>query len=301
MIHNNDKMYKCFQIPKRGKSKKGQFREIQDPVVTLKNVQRVILSRFLEPIPMGDHVGAYVPGRSCKHTAQQHTNKGIIVSLDLKNFFPTVKRSMIRRVLHAIGYNHEVASLLAQLMCYKNFVPQGAPTSGFIANLVADRRFDREIIRRLHILDKHWVYTRYSDDIDISHPEKQTDERIKQIIVEVSNILRTSGFTLNDSKTKLEPQHWRQRVLGMVVNEKVNIPKLDYTRLRSLIHNCYVHGFDSQYARAGAKSAEALRAHIRGKLNFFHQISEDKADWLKEKFERACAVHEDPNSERVTF
>jgi len=300
MIHENPKMYTCFSIAKRGK-KKRQSRDIQNPVASVKNVQRVILARFLEPIPLGNHVGAYVPGRSCKDTAKQHVNKGIIVSLDLKDFFPSVKRAMVRRVLHAIGYNHEVSSLLAQLVCYKNFVPQGAPTSGFIANLVADRRFDRKILHRLHKRDPRWVYTRYSDDIDISHPEKQPAEIVTSVVNEVADIIRAAGFRLNTDKTKLEPKHWRQRVLGMVVNEKVNIPRLEYMRVRSLVHNCYVHGFDSQYARAGSRSAEALKSHIRGKLNFFKQVDEEKSQRLFEKFEKACEIHNDPDLERVTF
>lgn len=300
MIHENAKMYKCFSISKRGK-KKHEKRDIQNPVATMKNIQRIILARFLEPIPMGKHVGAYVPGRSCRDTAKQHVNKGIIISLDLKDFFPSVKRSMIRRVLHAIGYNHEVSSLLAQLMCFKNFVPQGAPTSGFIANLVADRRFDRQILHALKNRDQKWVYTRYSDDIDISHPTKQSMEVVTEIVNEVASIIRAAGFRLNTDKTKLEPKHWRQRVLGMVVNEKVNIPRAEYMRIRSLVHNCFVHGFESQYKRAGAKSASALKTHIRGKLNFFKQVDEEKTQRLFEKFEKAVEIHSDPDMERVTF
>jgi len=208
---------------------------------------------------------------------------------------------MIRRVLHAIGYNHEVSSLLAQLLCYKNFVPQGAPTSGFIANLVADRRFDRKILHMLKERDSKWVYTRYSDDIDISHPTKQPMEVVTEVVNEVADIVRTAGFRLNTDKTKLEPKHWRQRVLGMVVNEKVNIPRMEYMRIRSLVHNCFVHGFESQYKRAGAKSASALKTHIRGKLNFFKQIDEAKAQRLFDKFEKAVEIHDDPDLERVTF
>ena len=293
MILNNKKMYDCFKLPKRGKNKKGQFREIHNPVRPMKNVQRVILARFLEPIPLGTHVGAYVPGRSCRDTAKQHVEKGIIISLDLKDFFHSVKRSMIRRVLHDIGYNHTVASLLAQLMCYENFVPQGAPTSGFVANLVADRWLDRAILHKLKQRDPKWTYTRYSDDMDISHPERQPKRVVTEVINGVSGVIRAAGFCLNVNKTKLEPRCWRQRVLGMVVNEKVSIPRLEYMRIRSLIHNCYVHGFESQFERAGAGSADALKVHIRGKLSYFKQVDEGKANRLFEKFEKAIEIHED--------
>jgi len=311
MIHDNKKLYDCFKMPKRGKNKKGQFRDIQNPSAALKNIQRIILAKFLEPIPLGTHVGAYVHGRSCRDTAQQHVSKAIIISLDLKDFFTSVKRSMVRRVLHDIGYNHEVSSLLAQLMCFNgfdikqqrdiSFVPQGSPTSGFIANLVADRRFDREILSMLQRADPTWVYTRYSDDIDISHPNEQSAETVSRIVNDVADIIRSSGFRLNTTKTKLEPKYWRQRVLGMVVNEKISIPRLEYMRIRSLIHNCYVHGFESQFERAGARSAEALKAHIRGKLNFFEQVDDTKAQQLHRKFDKACDIHDAPDIERVTF
>jgi len=298
MIHNNEKLYECFKLPKRGRS--GSYRDIQNPAPKLKNAQRVILVRFLEPIPLGKHVGAYVPGRSCKDTASQHVGKGVIISLDIEDFFPTVKRSMIRRVLHAIGYNHLVSSLLAQMVCYKNFVPQGSPTSGFIANLVADRRFDRKILKALKDVDSRWAYTRYSDDIDISHPEVQSQETVSKVINMVSGLIRGAGFKMNTQKTKTEPKWRRQRVLGMVVNEKVNIPRLEYLRVRSLIHNCFVHGFDSQHKRAGMKTTAGLMSHIRGKLSFFKQIDAQKAARLQDKFERACAAHSSGKDE-VSF
>lgn len=301
MVHDNKKMYEALRIPKRGSSGARRFRDLYNPLPRMKSVQKVLLARFLEPIPLGKHVGAYVPGRSCRHTAAQHVNKAVIISLDLRDFFTSVRRSMIRRVLHKIGYNHEVSSLLAQLMCYTNFVPQGAPTSGYIANLVADRRFDRRIIRYLHELDPAWTYTRYSDDIDISHPQEQSAETLHRIVARVDDIVRGVGFRLNQRKTKLEPRQWRQRVLGMVVNDKVNVPRYEYMRVRSLIHNCLMHGFESQYKRAGMRSADALRAHIRGKLNFFSQVNEEKAERLFEKYHRACEVHEEEEVRRVQF
>lgn len=298
LINDNAKQYKCFKLPKRGKS--GKYRDIQNPEPKLKNVQRVVLTRFFEPIRLGPHVGAYVPGRSCRDTAAQHVGKGIIISLDLTDFFPSVKRSMIRRVLHSIGYNHDVASLLSQLVCYKNFVPQGSPTSGFVANLVADRRFDRKVLSALKRLDPKWVYTRYSDDIDISHPDLPPHDKIQEVINTVREIIQGAGFRLNPHKTKLEPKHRRQKVLGITVNEKVNVPRYEYLRLRSLIHNCFVHGFDTQFERAGLKTAAALKSHIRGKLSFFKQIDETKAERLEDKYEQACGIHAKDENE-VSF
>jgi len=299
-VHNKPKLYKVFQLPKRGKN--GGYRQIQNPADRLKDIQKNLLVRFLEPVTTQPHIGAYIHGRSCKDTALQHVGKGVILSLDIKDFFPSVKRSMIRQYLHrVVGYGHTVASLLAELMTYKNFVPQGAPTSGLIANLVADYKFDRKIMGELKRQDPRWVYTRYSDDIDISHPETQAPETLYALIEFVRNTLSAAGFRLNAAKTKVEP-HWkRQKVLGLIVNDKVNVPRLEYMRVRSLIHNCLVHGFDTQFERAGVSGVSQLKSHIRGKLAFFKQVDEIKAQRLKDQYDLACQVHNDVKDNEVSF
>ncbi len=291
--------YQIFAIPKRGKGK-GK-RSIQNPRKRLKAVQRLLLSRFLEPFPVGPHVGAYVPERSCMDTARQHVGRGVIISMDIKDFFPSVKRSMIRRLFLYAGYNHFVASILASLVTYKNFVPQGAPTSGLVSNLVADLLFDQAIIEDLKKLDPDWRYTRYSDDIDVSHPVVQTKEDTQKIIDLVGKHLGKAQFLVNTKKTKVEPNNRQQKVLGVVVNTKLNPPQLEYNRLRCLIHNCFMHGFESQYKRAGQTSAAGLRSHIRGKLSYLKQIDTSKAERLKEKFDLAEEVYNDPNEEEVSF
>lgn len=300
LILNKKKLYTVFRVPKRGKP--GRYREIQNPGTRLKSVQRVLLARFLDPLPVMAHVGAYVPGRSCRDTAEKHVGKGLIISLDIKDFFPSVRRAMIKHYLHrTLKYGYRVASLLAELMVYSNFVPQGAPTSGLIANLVAHERFDKDILRKLHNLDPQWTYTRYSDDIDISHPEMQPPERITSIIALVRDCLAAAGFRLNQDKIRVEPYWNRQKVLGMVVNEKVNIPRYEYMRVRSIIHNCLVDGFEKQYARAGMSSAGALKMHLQGKLAYFQQVDPLKAQRLKDRFDLACQIHDNVTDNEVSF
>lgn len=288
LIWNKNKQYHVFRIHKRGKS--SGFRDIQNPKPRLKTVQRLILGKILECIPVGKHIGAYIPGRSCMSTATQHLKRSLIISMDIKDFFPSVKRYMVRKFFKGLGYNHLVSSLLADLVTYKNFVPQGAPTSGLVANLVADVRFDRPIIESLRKLDPDWRYTRYSDDIDISHGKDQPHEKIKEVINLVQKHISAAGFTVNYRKTKVEPRWKRQKVLGIIVNDRPNIPRLEYDRLRCLIHNCMVHGFESQYKKAGQNSAEALKVHIQGKLSFLKQINTKKAARLQEEFDLARTV-----------
>jgi len=295
LVRDRSTHYETLRIPKRGNQE--GFRELQNPNDRLKDVQRALLVKFLEPISQPAHVGAYVPGRSCKYTAEQHTNKGIILSMDLKDFFPSVRRSMIKRFFRdCVGYNNKVASMLAALMTYEktlesgkklNYVPQGAPTSGLISNLVANYLFDGKILQALSKLDPEWTYTRYSDDLDISHPEYQEKEVTKKIVGLVQKIVGNEGFSINRGKTKREPYMHQQKVLGMVVNKKVNIPRQQFMRLRSLVHNCYVHGMETQYRRAGMKSVDELEMHVQGKLAYFGQAAKPRAAVLKQKFQVA--------------
>jgi len=303
LIHKRKSLYTLFTLPKRGRAgARGGRRSIQNPADSMKAVQKNLLVRFLEPLPMAEHIGAYVLGRSCKDTAAQHVGKSIIISMDIKDFFPSVRQSVIKRFFNEdIGYNYPVASLLAALVTYGNFVPQGAPTSGAIANIIANYTFDQKILNSLRQLDEGWTYTRYSDDIDISHPEKQSEERVQEIIRMVALHLKTGGFRLNTEKTKTEPYYKQQRVLGMVVNEKVNVPRWEFMRVRSLIHNCLMHGFKTQYSRADAKSTISLKSHIRGKLAFFKNVDAVKAQRLKDKFDIACEIYKDSKEDEVQF
>ena len=286
LICDKNNLYDVFAINKRSSSKK---RWIQNPDKRLKAVQKVLLMRFFSQIPVGNHVGAYVIGRSCKATAAQHVGKGVLISLDIEDFFPSIKRAMVRHYLNHLGYPHHVSSLLADLVTYKNFIPQGAPTSGAVANLVADHRFDQRILHDLKAIDPRWTYTRYSDDIDLSHPEKKSETEIENVIDLVRHHLKAAGFRMNEDKTSWALKGKRHRVLGMVVNEKVNIPRKDYMILRALIHNCTVFGFETQFARAKKKTAEELKGYIEGKLNYFGQIDPAKAARLEEQYLVACA------------
>jgi RNA-directed DNA polymerase len=293
-VHDDPKKqcYEVFDIPKRGGAgRRGGKRNIQNPIPRLKTLQRLILGRFLQGVPLGEHVGAYGPGRSCMDTAQQHVGRSVIISLDIRDFFPSIKRSMIRNYFKWVGYNHSVAGYLADLMTYKNFVPQGSPSSGLISNIIADFRFDQQVIAALSKVDPGWRYTRYSDDIDISHSEAQTQETVNEIVALVRDILDNAGFRLNTKKTKVEPYYRQQKVLGVVVNEKPNIPRREYDHIRCMIHNCVMHGFETQVARARKGSVNALKSHIRGKLSFFSQIDTQKAEALKAKFELAERIH----------
>jgi RNA-directed DNA polymerase len=285
-VLSKDKLYRIYRVPKRTPGTGS--RQIQEPDGRLKYIQKKLLECFLQPLPLGEHVGAYVTGRSIVHTARQHVKKAVIVSLDLKDFFPSIKRSMIRRYLKDLGYSHKVASLMTALMTYKNFAPQGAPTSGTIANLVADKLLDQPVLEKLRGND--WVYTRYSDDIDISSVKEQSDEEIKRIIKIVTRAAQRAGFTVKDAKTKVMHHEKRQKVLGLIVNDKVSIDPHKFKYLSKLIHACKTKGFESQVPQTIPTTACAIKnlcTYIAGTLAYFHQVEPERTVKLRKDFELA--------------
>jgi hypothetical protein len=170
-----------------------------------------------------------------------------------------------------------------------------------VANVIADNRFDRAILRELKSLDPRWIYTRYSDDIDVSHPEVLPREKVYQVIELVRKCVNAAGFEINDNKTGVDFPWNRQKILGIVVNEKPNIPRYEYMHIRCLIHNCMVHGFESQAPRAGKPSVASLVSHIKGKLAYFNQIDKSKADDLRAKLDCAVEIHGVQNIDEVDF
>lgn len=285
-VLNKDKLYRVYRVPKRTPGTGS--RQIQEPDGRLKYIQKQLLTRFLQPLPLGAHVGAYVTGRSIVHTARQHVKKAVIVSLDLKDFFPSIKRSMIRNYLTGLGYSKKVSSLMTALMTYQNFAPQGAPTSGTLANLVADKLLDQLVLEKLQ--DAGWTYTRYSDDIDMSSTVEQSEEGIDRAIKTVTRAAQKAGFTIKDDKTRVMRHEKRQKVLGLIVNDKVSIDPHKFKHLSKLIHACKTRGFDSQTPLGAAPTACAIKqlcTYISGTLAYFHQVEPERTMKLRKEFEIA--------------
>lgn len=305
---NKDTFYRKFAIPK--KDKYGnilKLRNIQAPIDKLKNVHSVINSIFSQ-IPLPDNVGSYVPGKSCADTAQKHIGKSVMIGMDITNFFNSTKRSYIREYLHnGLGYSHHVSSLLSDLCTCSieikdaksadgsriiHFLPQGSPLSGAMANLVAWHRFGNKIQETLKKLDPRWEFTIYSDDIILSHPDPLPNEAVDAVRDTVINIVTNAGYKINKKKTRILRKGTQHKVLGCVVNEKLNIPRMKYNKIKCLIHNCKVHGFESQAKRCGKTNGKAVVAYIKGMLQYFKQIREDRFERLSIDLEEALALQE---------
>ena len=289
---------------------------------------------------LGPHVTAYRKGLSTRHAVAQHIpvcaicddaekgktpkkhdcpRSGAVIQMDLSDFFGSTRRAWIRNYLKAQGYSHYVAGLLASVLTVDdlpnqkpvaqrrkgepNFftgVPQGAPTSGAICNLVADWKIDHKILLYLADLDKEqglegewrWRYTRYSDDICLTCGKDFPREEKKKICDDVIEIIQREGYRINPRKTRIGHSFFRKSLLGMVFNQKPNMAKERYLALKAMVHNALTQGIDTQYKRAGKVSAEAYISYLEGNVNYACQILEksnpDRA--AKLQIELAVAV-----------
>jgi hypothetical protein len=219
---------------------------------------------------------------------------GVKIHMDLKDFFGSTRRSWIRQYFHEkVGYNHYVSGLLAQVLTTDLVddktkhvhagVPQGAKTSGDICNLVADWKFDGALMAAL----PDWVYSRYADDLYFTHPKNLSKDEVNKVISEVERLINNSGYRLNRRKLHVQRPHRQQRVLGIVVNKKANMPKQEYRRMRAILTNSIHHGFEAECKRAKKESGGQMMTWLSGKISYYQMITPNTGEKLRVMFNLA--------------
>ena len=285
-VQTKDHMYKRFTIPKRT----GGRRVIHAPEPAIKYIQKRIHEVLLKPYPLLDCVGAYVEGRSCLDSAKVHVGQGVRIGMDLKNFFPSHSRAHVRRFFKEYyGYNHFVASLLADLCTVhegsRHYTPQGSPASPMLCNVMAQESLDREILAKL--CPYGWAYTRYSDDVSLSHPDDLPSKEVNRAIKMVGKIAQNCGYRVNLKKTKVQRRWRQQKMLGMVINVKPNIARTTYRRYRAILHNCLHQGNSVgegvliNALRSQWDPPESFISHLEGKVSYFASVSDVRGAKLK--------------------
>ena len=239
-IFSADRYYKTFRISKRSGA---GYRTISAPAKELKGIQRWILVNILRHLPISPASTAFRPGCSIVKNAAPHCCSEFVLAVDIADFYPSISTKRVLGLFKQVGYCKEVAFALARLTTCKGILPQGAPTSPEIANLIC-RHLDA---RLLGFSSRNgWKYSRYCDDLTISGSGHVTSGAIKT----VEDIVLTEGFVVRESKTHMMRKNRRQIVTGLVVNEKPSIPRFMRKRLRAIFHqaaldpNDFVTRFD---------------------------------------------------------
>jgi retron-type reverse transcriptase len=221
--------YRHFHIAKRS----GGERIITAPSPQLKRIQRWIARHLLGSQNIHDAATAYRAGASIVVNATPHTNKDFVFNADIKDFFGSIDIKRVYKLFRALGYRKTLARNLTRLCTYRRKLPQGAPTSPAIANLVCVT-LDEKLAQLC--AQRGWAYTRYCDDITVSGDGLFGDGR-----QQIYRIVREEGFRINSRKVRLISKHGRQTVTGLVVNRKPNLPRRRRRQLRAIFHQASLH------------------------------------------------------------
>jgi uncharacterized protein (TIGR03067 family) len=221
--------YQEFTIPKRA----GGRRRLCAPREDLKTLQRHILHRLLRRLKVHPAATGFERGQSIVTHARRHARRAVVVRLDVKDFFPSTAASRVYDYLRAIGWNRPAARLLTRLCTHRGGLPQGAPTSPRLSNLVNFR-----LDARLAALARRFeaIYSRYADDITLSFA---TDDHkpVRRLIRYVRRVVSEAGYQLHGArKLHIRRRHQQQRVTGLVVNDGVHLPRAVRRRLRAAEH-----------------------------------------------------------------
>ena len=237
--------YREFTIPKRS----GGARRILAPADDLKVLQRRILRRLLARLRAHPAATGFERGRSIVTNARAHVGQAVVVRLDLKDFFPATKAERVRRYFRKVGWNRPAARLLTRVCTFDGGLPQGAPTSPRLSNLV-NYRLDARLAglavsqqlrnpRTNEPLDDRPIgatYTRYADDLTFSFPSDDPDA-IQYVVRMARTIVADVGYELHRGhKLRVLRRHARQQVTGLVVNARVNLPRATRRWLRAVEH-----------------------------------------------------------------
>lgn len=251
--------YRHILLPKRS----GGLRLLEVPRPDLRQAQRRLLDGWLAQIPAHEAAHGFVRGRNVHSFAQVHAGQACVIRFDLRDFFPSIGAARIRAFWRCWGYPESVAQMLTRLcttstpamvrerlqdaatmhaMALKRLarphLPQGAPTSPVLANLCAfglDLRLDG-LAQRFGAR-----YARYADDLVFSGPQSLYREA-RALQAWVQAIAADEGFAMNTAKQRQMRAHQQQRITGLVVNERPNLPREDYDRLRAELHRAALSG-----------------------------------------------------------
>ena len=260
--NNLGKHYRKAKLPK----KSGGYRNLSVPDEELKSIQKQIAEVLLIHMPVSRYAKAYRFGSSTLRNAKHHVGKQVVLKLDILHFFDSIRYSTVKDNVFPEEIYAEPLRILLTMLCYhKDALPQGAPSSPAITNIIL-YEFDERIGQWCR--NRGIAYTRYCDDMTFSG-DFEPAEVIRFVRLELKKI----GFLLNEQKTRIQRLGQQQTVTGIVVNEKLSIPA-DYRRkLRQELYYCRKFGIQEHLQKTGLEIPEdTYRMQLLGKVNYVLQI-----------------------------
>ena len=277
--------YKTFDVVK----KNGGLRKISAPSGSLKIIQsklREILDICYNPRPC---VQGYVKDRSVITNAEKHKHPRFILNIDVKGFFDAINFGRVRGYFlkKPFEFNKEISTIIAQICCLDGILPQGAPTSPIIANLICSR-FDSEMIRFAR--KNNLFYTRYADDITFSSNRmfkkavirfRDDDFSMPVIAKPLRDIFKNNGFIINKDKIIFSTKEHRQEITGIIINEKLNVRRAYIKNIRCMLYAWKKFGYENASNEYFSKNQEKYQNYGDDELPEFENIVFGKINYLR--------------------
>jgi len=281
IMPNVEKSYETFTIPK----KNGSSRIINSPNEKLKLLQRrlanLLYDCYEEIAKKRKEITVLSHGFRRRYSiftnSLNHCKKRYVFNIDLKDFFPSINFGRVRGYFindKNFRLNEKVATIIAQIACFENQLPQGSPVSPIISNLIGNI-LDVKLLK----LSKEvkCYYSRYADDLTFSTNSKQFpnsiayDNKTHWIIGEkLKTLIEASGFKINDTKLSMQYRNSRQTCVGLVINRKVNLKQEYYRKVRAMCNNLFKN--NTFYINENDKKYSIVQ--LEGMLNFVYWIKQ---------------------------
>ncbi|GEB32195.1 reverse transcriptase domain-containing protein [Brevibacillus parabrevis] len=286
--------YKCFDIPK----KSGGSRKIWAPQGSLKILQEKLNKIFSLTYKPNITSHGFVKDRGIVSNATVHLRKRHVLNFDIEDFFHRINFGRVRGVLKSFfGMSWDAATVIANICCYNNVLPQGAPTSPIISNMIC---FNMDMEMRKLAKKHNCHYTRYADDLTFS-TTRQTfpsaiahldEERVVYLGSKIQKILDNNDFAVKKSKTRLNNRDQNLSVTGITVNKITNVERNYIKKVRAILKCLESHPlseaqkiFESKYySKPGKKNAEIMNV-VKGMISHIGYVK-GKQDPIYEKLAR---------------
>ena len=248
----SEKFYHSFE---RAKKSGHGTRKICAPSEELKQLQRRIKKEILDRVELHQSCTGYRPGMSIVTNASIHVGQRFVLNMDICDFFQSISCARVAGLFVSLGYPEEVAILLSRLCSYRNSIPQGAPSSPSIANIIC-HKLDRRLFGLAQA--RGLRYSRYCDDITISG-DSYLNSKLQELL---KTIITGEGFAINEEKTRLLSRRSCQTVTGLTVNDKVNVPRSRRRILRAAMHKGIPEGWPY----------DGKRNHLNGLSSYVNMV-----------------------------
>lgn len=270
-----DKHYNTYYLPK----KSGGKRAIDCPGANLKAIQRWILKNHLNKLEVNKRASGFVEKRGIKRNAMFHLNKRYLLTIDIKNFFPSITQKQVFETLEEQLSDRDFAIKIAKICTFKRRLPQGAPTSPALSNLVF-KKLDDEIMKYCN--SELITYSRYADDMTFSSDNKHSLQLAYKF---VNELLYKNGFNINTKKTRYLSGKGNMSVTGVNINR--GVPKVKSKlkkQIRAELHHHII------------KKEKINLRRLAGYISFISSIEDDYKEKIKKYIENLKTKNTNANN-----